>query len=56
VEVVIDGTTRLLRNTPFLPHSLSPDVLSSIALAGIGVVGVLALHRAAAARGLPDHV
>jgi putative membrane protein len=56
VEVVIDGTTRVLRNTPFLPHALTTDVLIAIALAGIGATVVLALHRAAAARGLPDHV
>ncbi len=56
VEVLVDGTTRLLRNAPYVPHSLNGDVLSSIALAGIGVAVVLALHRAASARGLPDHV
>lgn len=56
VEVMVDGTTRALRNTPYLPHSVDGDVVSSIALAGIGVAAVLLLHRAAAARGIPDHV
>lgn len=56
VEVMVDGTTRLLRNTPYLPHSLSGDIIWSIVIAVIGIAAVLALHRAAAARGLPDHV
>lgn len=56
VEVVIDGSARLLRNTPYFPHSLNGDVAWSIALAAIGIVAVLTLHRAASARGLPDHV
>ncbi len=56
VEVVVDGTTRLLRNTPYLPHSLSGDVVSSMVIASIGIAVVLGLHRAAAARGIPDHV
>lgn len=56
VEVVIDGTTRILRNTPYFPQTLNSDVLSAIALAVIGIAAVLALHRAASSRGLPDHV
>ncbi len=56
VEVVVDGSTRLLRNSPYIPNALSGDVIWSIVIAGIGVAAVMALHRAASARGLPDHL
>lgn len=56
VEVFVDGTSRMLRSTPYLPQSFNSNVVAAIVLAGIGIATVLALHRAASVRGLPDHV
>ncbi len=56
VEVVVDGGSPMLRNTPYLPQNLSGEVVFALILAAIGVAAVLALHRVASSRGLPDHV
>ena len=56
IEVTVDGGDPLVRSTPYLPHSLSTEVIISMLLAAIGTAAVLALHRVASARGLPDHI
>lgn len=56
VEVVVDGGEPIMRSTPYLPQALSADVIVAVLLAATGAAAVLALHRIAAGRGLPDHV
>ncbi len=56
VEVVVDGGEPIMRSTPYLPQALSGDVMVALLLAAIGAAAVLALHRIAAGRGLPEHI
>lgn len=56
IEVTIDGGEPIMRSTPYFPDALNAEVMVAVLLAATGVAAVLALHRAAAARGLPDHV